>query len=418
MTKTKAESYANLARHYRSQGDLAKAERYEAMAREGSGDSVRHGEALSEEGAGASEGDLKDVVAMVSLGAWQALAERFGGMTSPGISSAVSSALVRNADRASAEAYLDRLPASQEFKLKRKALDLRERMAAVDLSDQPRVHLLLLSYNRVKYVANALRQLAATDYDNYAVYIADNASHDGSWEIVQKAREYFPEHIEVHVERLPTNIGRPAGHNWLLEKYDHSAAEFIAIGDDDLLDVPPSWLKDMIRTARIFPEAGAVGGKALDPGQPKVIHGGVRKLLQFGPDELKLTNDEDSIDFGQFDYIDRVDHVIGCLHIYRRDVLFEKVGLFDIRFSPCQYVDIDHHLRMRMMGIELVYNGFIEFQHLRAMGKQAAQDSALGGNSLGNRIKILYKHDHKEVVEFLDNESRRHSAWLEAPVGS
>jgi len=125
-----------------------------------------------------------------------------------------------------------------------------------------------------------------------------------------------------------------------------------------------------------------------------------------------MTNSDDLVDYGQFDYIDRVDHVIGCLHIYRRDVLLDDVGVFDIRFSPCQFVDIEHHLRTRLKGYSVIFNGLIEFRHLRGMGQEAAADKALGGNSYGNRIKILYKYDHAQVMTFLRAEAERYRDWL------
>lgn len=278
-------------------------------------------------------------------------------------------------------------------------------------SEQPRVHLLLLSFNRINYVEQALRELAATNYENYAVYIADNGSEDGTLEIVKRAREIFPAHIPVSVEALPTNIGRPAGHNWLLTAHDHSQAEFIAIGDDDLTKVPANWLQSMVQTARAFPGCACVGGKALNGDNPSIVHGGVRNFTAFDWEGPRLTNGGDQEDIGQFDFIDIVDHVIGCLHIYSRSAL-EEVGLFDIRFSPCQYVDIDHHLRLCLAEQKIIFNGLISFEHMQAMGKAAQKDSALGGNSFGNMVKIAYKHNHAQVVETINNRHQARNTWL------
>lgn len=399
MSDQTVRSYQNLIEHYRAKGDLDKAGIYEEKLREATGERP-------------AEADLTEAVALFSRDAFAPLVERFGADTRGGISSAVSASLLRLGDYDAAQAYLDSLPPGPEVLLKRKTAGYLRAMPGVDLSDNPRVHLLILSYNRRDYVENALRQLAATDYGNYAVFIADNNSTDGSWDIVKNAADIFPEGVEVHVERLPTNIGRPVGHNWLLEKYDHSGADYIAIGDDDLLDVPPTWLEDMIRTMRLFPDAAVVGGKALNAGRPRMIHGGVRKIIGFGPSDISLTNGDDAVDYGQFDCIDRVDHVIGCLHLYRRDVLLKDVGIFDIRLSPCQFVDIDHHLRVRLKDYAVIYNGLIEFRHLRGMGQRSATDKGLQGNSYGNKIKILFKYEDAAIIGFLRDEARRYERWL------
>lgn len=352
------------------------------------------------------------VASLFSKDEFATIIKEFRGSTSPGIASAVSSSLMRLGQTEDLMKYLSSVKQTPEMLLKAKTIGYAKTMAQMEMAKEPRVHLLLLSYNRDAYVENALRQLAATRYSNYAVYILDNHSTDGSWAIVSKARDIFPPSVDVHVERMPTNIGRPAGHNWLLTNHDHSEADYIAIGDDDLLDVPPTWLRDMVRTMRLFPDAAIVGGKALNQGRPRIIHGGVRKFITFGPDEMTLTNDKNSQDFGQFDYIDRVDHVIGCLHLYRREAFLNDVGLFDIRFSPCQFVDIEHHLRTRMKGYAIIYNGLIEFRHLRGMGQEAAASRSMGGNSYGNRVKVLCKYNQKHVMDFLQAERTAYQNWM------
>ena len=208
------------------------------------------------------------------------------------------------------------------------------------------------------------------------------------------------------------NIGRPAGHNILLSDYDHSSADFIAIGDDDLVNVPPDWLRSMVATARCFPAAAVIGGKALTPGKLKVIHGGVRRLVLFDGDELETTNRAECPDLGQFDYVDKVDHVIGCLHLYRAKPLFSDIGLFDIRYSPCQCVDLDHHFHTRLLGHEIIYNGLVEFTHARAMGNAAQDDHALKGNALGNLAKLVYKYDVESMNKLISDTKRLRQEWL------
>lgn len=276
---------------------------------------------------------------------------------------------------------------------------------------EPRVHLLVLTYNREKYVEQALAQLANTKYKNFAVYIADNGSSDNTWDIARQAVARFPEHVQVHMEKLPTNIGRPAGHNWLLTNYDHSVADYIAIGDDDLTEVPQEWMTRMVQTAKSFGNCAVVGGKALYNHRPDTIHGCAHRIEEFSA-KLVVSNASDFIDFGQFDYVDKVDHVTGCLHLYDRKILFKDVGLFDISLSPCQYVDVEHHLRVRLKGYDVIYNGLIAFRHLKAMGKESQKNRAMAGNTLGNIIKVLYKHDQTMVRAKLDSLSEQRHAWL------
>lgn len=298
----------------------------------------------------------------------------------------------------------------EQRRLRQKTAELWAELSK-PLDSEPRVHLLILTYNREKHVTEALRQLAQTEYGNYAVFIADNGSSDATLEKVREAIGFFPSHVPVTVQGFPVNIGRPAGHNWLFAGHDHSEAEFIAIGDDDLTRVPPDWLTRMIQTARAFPGCGCVGGKAITPGWPAKIHGGVRNFTEFSQAGIDLTNNHEQEDLGQFDFVDIVDHVIGCLHIFDR-AAFEETGLFDIALSPCQMVDIEHHLRMRLAGRKVVFNGLIGFEHMRAMGKKTGTDKGLAGNSLGNMLKILYKYDHETVQKGIIGQHEARNRWL------
>lgn len=311
-----------------------------------------------------------------------------------------------------AQRFLPYLADEEERKLKTRTLQLLPRLTG-PLPVEPRVHLLLLSCDKVRYVERALRQLAATTYGHYAVYILDNHSTDGSWEIVRHARALFPSSVEVHIRRAAFNTGRPVGHNTLLTAFDHQEADFIAIGDDDLVEVPPDWLRKMVLTAQLFPHAAVVGGKALSPGRAKIIHGGIRRLTRFDGEEIDTTNRMDAPDHGHFDYVDKTDHVIGCLHLYRTQPLFTDLGLFDIRYSPCQCVDMDHHFRARLLGYDIIYNGLIEFTHARSMHGAAQTDSGLKGNALGNLAKLVYKFKVSDMQNLMLDTGRRRRQWME-----
>ena len=326
-------------------------------------------------------------------------------------SSLAFSALTRLGRFEEAASLLDRLEDSEENRLRRKSLGLMEQMQS-PLEEEPRVHVLLLSRQRVDMVAKAVNQLAMTNYRNWAMYIADNGSDDGTWEELNRAVASLPDFVEVHAERFPTNIGRPAGHNWLLDKYDHSGADFIAIADDDLFAVNPEWISDMVKTMRLFPQAAAVGTKAYGDESPRVIHGAVRRILLYEKEDFEISHGACETDWGQYDYIDMVDHVIGCLHMYRRSALFEDGGNFDIGLSPCQRVDVEHHLRLRMLGHDIIYNGYIGVGHLRAGGGGATMTGAAFGNVLGNQIKMLYKHDPKAVQAAMRLWRAQRLEWL------
>lgn len=329
----------------------------------------------------------------------------------PAVASMAAAIHLRRGEAAAAEQAARSIADGDERRAKTATARMLPDLAA-PLAREPRVHMLLLTHNRADMIPRAAAQLAATDYENYALFAADNGSDDDSFQALEKAAGLFPAHAAVSLERLPVNIGRPAGHNWLLTAHDHGDADYIAIVDDDLLDIPPTWLADMVRTARAFPNAAAVGGKAVNPGRLAVIHGGIRRLTEFTASGFTMSNEDETPDLGQWDHLDIVDHVIGCLHLYDARAL-RLTGLFDIRFSPCQLVDIEHHLRARLHGFVLVYNGLVGFTHAREMGATGVDTRPGLGNTLGNIVKLLHLFDPEQMRRLMDQTAREREAWLE-----
>lgn len=256
---------------------------------------------------------------------------------------------------------------------------------------EPRVHVIILTRNRERYLRVTLERLKRTEYSNYGVFIVDNASTDATPALLRQAAAAFAPGVDVVAQSLPTNIGRPAGHNWLLTNWDHAEAEYIAILDDDLLDFPANWMRLFVNTFSLKPDIAAVGGKTL--GSDLLIQDATAVIRPPSPEGCMgfFTNRGES-DWGQFNYISNVtDYIIGCASMFKREV-FQTAGLFDIRFSPSQGVDIEHGLRMRDHGYDLIYNGNCTFVHAQLTSENLLNDRPRLGNSLGNFLKLSYMH--------------------------
>jgi GT2 family glycosyltransferase len=265
---------------------------------------------------------------------------------------------------------------------------------------EPEVHVLILTHNREKYLRNTLSCLAKTLYSNYRVYIVDNGSSDSTRTVLQSASDFFPSNIKITTQSLPTNIGRPAGHNWLITNWNHSSAEYIAILDDDMLDFEPHWLRSFINTFTIKPNIGAVGGKTI--GHDFLIQDATSVILPPSPEGyVCFHTNRGETDWGQYNYISNTsDYIIGCASAFKREI-FDTAGLFDIRFSPSQGVDIDHGLRMRKAGYDLMYNGNCTFVHAQLTSVELDQDRPRLGNSLGNFLKLGYKYSAEEFQQII-----------------
>jgi GT2 family glycosyltransferase len=85
---------------------------------------------------------------------------------------------------------------------------------------------------------------------------------------------------------------------------------------------------------------------------------------------------------------------MGCANLYRRSAM-DEVGLFDIQFSPTQFDDVDHHLRMRMKRWQVLFDGHVEVRHHRSSG------GAANANHIANRYKLERKYSAVDAATIL-----------------
>lgn len=130
---------------------------------------------------------------------------------------------------------------------------------------------------------------------------------------------------------------------------------YIALVDDDV-EVTSGWLRGLLNSMRKSDCRGIVGCKVLSPGRRifcshVTLASGVLRRVGYG-----------EADTGQKDYARSVAAVNGACWLMRRE-LTVAAGLFDERFFPSQYEDIDYCLRARRAGYKVFYNGAVSVLH-------------------------------------------------------
>ncbi len=404
-------SLTNLAMFYRKQGNM---EKFRAYAAEAEACLVGDGK----DGPLIGEG----IRCLFELGRHDLLVEIFHAMKSNGYPAAEMAylhgeSLFRSGRLREAMQVWKTVPTGDEALSflavrMRQVLEYPEQVFGRNLlqSPEPRVHVLILTKDRKKYLRKTLACLRATEYSNYSVYIVDNNSADGTPGILADEAALFPAHVAVRHAVLPTNIGRPAGHNWLLTAWDHSEAEYLAILDDDMLDFPANWLKVFVNSISLKPDVGVVGGKTV--GRDLLIQDATSIITGLSPEgRIEFFTNRGAFDWGQFNVISNLsDYTIGCACLYKREV-FDVAGHFDIRFSPSQGVDIDHGIRMRKAGYDMIYNGNVTFVHAQLTSEGIERDRVRLGNSLGNFLKLGHKYSPEEFRDIIAARAERQRAF-------
>jgi len=119
----------------------------------------------------------------------------------------------------------------------------------------PTVSVVSVNYNARRYLEAFLQSALAIAYPApcYRVVVVDNASTDGSVEVL---RERFP---QVHVVEAGSNLGFAGGCNLGIRT---TRSDYVALVNNDTV-IEPDWLRPLVEVAESDPRVGLVGSKML-----------------------------------------------------------------------------------------------------------------------------------------------------------
>lgn len=221
--------------------------------------------------------------------------------------------------------------------LKNKGSSLSDRKSKLNhmefrFNQFPRVSIIILNWNGKPYIRQCLTSVIKTNYQNLEIIVVDNASTDGSREIIKNE---FPQVILIE---NPKNLGFCNGNNIGIKR---ASGDIIVLLNNDTI-VDENWIKEIVKKAH-NPKVGVVGCKLYYPGSKVIQSLGYREKF-LGYWENVGAGQEDK---GQFDDVEDVDYVSGAALAVKREVL-QKVGLLR---PPA---DIDLCYRVRKAGYKVV----------------------------------------------------------------
>ncbi|MBK6798510.1 MAG: glycosyltransferase family 2 protein [Acidobacteria bacterium] len=131
-------------------------------------------------------------------------------------------------------------------------------------AESPSVFIVVLVYNSREATRQCLLSLRALSYPNYRLVVVDNASSDGSEEMV---RSEFP---DLAVIQTGANRGYTGGNNRGIEYSLDHGADYVMILNPDTVLANPGFLTDMVAYLEAHPEVGIAGPRVF-AGKPGVV---------------------------------------------------------------------------------------------------------------------------------------------------
>jgi GT2 family glycosyltransferase len=181
-----------------------------------------------------------------------------------------------------------------------------------------KVAIIICNYNKEKEVLACIRCVLEQKFTDYALYVVDNASTDGS---VQAIREMYP--TQVHLIVNSENLGGSGGFNAGLKKaFEEGYPYLMCVDNDAMLDADA--VGKLVAFLDAHPEVGMAASKVYHLDAPEYIQQYGQKIdfESFCTEVPDLNRPEDGT---QPDYR-YVDAVAACALMVRRTTV-EKIGL-------------------------------------------------------------------------------------------
>jgi GT2 family glycosyltransferase len=229
------------------------------------------------------------------------------------------------------------------------------------------------NWNGVQHLPTCLNALRAQSYSPVEVIVADNASTDGSRELL--ARNY----PEVRLIALTENRGFTGACNAGMRE---ARGSYVSLLNNDT-EVAPGWIAAVIRAFERHPEAGIVASKMLLFDRRDHLHtaGDFYRVDGQAGNRGAWQRDQ-----GQYDREDYVFSACGGSSAYRRAML-DEIGLLDDDFF-FSLEDIDLAWRAQLAGWQCIYTPeAIVYHHLAATGGGVTASYYDGRNAIYVLVK-------------------------------
>lgn len=253
---------------------------------------------------------------------------------------------------------------------------------------------IICTHNREQYLGAAMDSLLNQDFEEYEVIVVDNASSDGTSEVV-KSRLPHPKLRYIYEEKLGLSVARNTGAN-------ATEAKIIAYLDDDA-EASSQWLSVLFNAYKNHEKLAIAGGKV-----NLILPPNVEKFPIWLTDSLAQA-------LGLYDLGDEIVYITepgltprGLNYSIRRSFL-EKIGGFD--------------LNLGRVGKKLLSNEELFMTELALKnGWQVAYipDAIVGHNVQPERLTknwFLQRSWWQGVSECYREEIAGRSGWQQIPKG-
>lgn len=227
----------------------------------------------------------------------------------------------------------------------------------------PKVIVLILSFNGKYLLDDSVESYLANDYDNFEIVVIDNSSIDGTKEYVEQK---WP---KVKVLRTEKNLKYSGGFNYGLKyAFEQEKADYVLITNNDVkADV--NVIKATVKVAEDNSNAAFVTGKVYYYYKPNTI----QTVGKCSHDKYwRMGQRGTGVDTGQYDEVTELAWCDDIFWLVTKKV-YTITGGYDTEFE-FQAEDFDWQARAKKVGFKIYYTPYAKIWHKDSMtiGKKSA----------------------------------------------
>lgn len=271
-----------------------------------------------------------------------------------------------------------------------------------------KIFIIIVGYNHKKYLQSCVESAFRQSYKNFSMLYVDNASTDGSIELMQ---EYLGKLSDFKILENKENFGYSQGYNQGINYAIKRGVEFVMCLTPDIV-LEPNFLAEILKVFEQDEIIGAVTGKLLK------LSSRLEKRKVLDSTGIVLKRDRSAVDrgegeedTGQYDEDKEIFGVSGAAPLYRVKMIQavayqnnqgENLEFIDNKFFAYKD-DVDLGYRMQWAGWKARYAPMAIAYHERVVGR--------------GKGSVLQKKEQGSFAKYL---SFRNSLWLlfknESPI--
>ena len=241
-----------------------------------------------------------------------------------------------------------------------------------------KVTVIIPNYNSIKHISNCVNSLRTQSYHDFDVIIVDNASTDGSVELIEK------EFSDIKLKKLSENFGFSRAVN---EGIMLSDSEFVLLLNDDTI-ADEKFVEKMVEAISASENIFSVSAKMVQMYDKEKLDGAGDLYSALG--WVYARGKDKNVNLPKYNRPCKIFASCGGAAIYRKRIL-DEIGYFD-EFNFAYLEDVDMGYRARIYGYENIYQPEAIVYHVGSAVSGSRYNDFKVRLSARNNIYLVFKN--------------------------